>query len=288
MLCNCCPFECHVDRSNQLGICKAPGDFKIAKSMAHFWEEPCISGTRGSGTIFFSHCNASCIFCQNYKISHKGKGHLYTQKQFFTLCQNLVEKHNVHNINFVSPTHYSLQLIEILPQLKKKLRIPIVWNSNAYEKVETLNQLNGTIDVFLPDLKYFHDSTAQRFSRVPDYFRHASQAIITMKNITGKTLFDHEGLMQRGLLIRHLVLPGHVNESKNIIRWIAENLGNDTYVSLMAQYYPTYKASESPPMNRTLTPAEYQEIEDFFFELGFYNGFVQSLDSHSSCYTPEF
>jgi putative pyruvate formate lyase activating enzyme len=299
MKCNCCPFECGVDRISRFGVCKAPAEFKIARIMAHFWEEPCISGSRGSGTIFFSHCNAACLFCQNYRISQLHEGRIYRDEDFIAECRRFVEATRVHNLNLVSPTHYSVRLLRVLPLLKQEMEInsaggpvgslPIVWNSNGYEKESVIEQLSGLVDVFLPDLKYFDNALAVRFSRLPDYFHYACRATSAMRKIVGDTpVFDHEGIMQKGMIIRHLILPGQVENSKKVLTWIAENLGTQSYVSLMSQYYPIHRAGEVPELNRGLTLDEYQEVEEHFLDLGFENGFLQDLDSNSAEYTPEF
>ncbi|MFH0925481.1 MAG: radical SAM protein [bacterium] len=296
--CNSCPFECQVDRITRLGVCNAPLKIKIAKYMPHFWEEPCISGTRGSGTIFFSYCNASCLFCQNYLISQPPTQLVLSddekpvtknqERVFITLCKKIVKESNVHNLNLVSPTHYTNQLLSILPILKEEISLPIIWNSNGYEKESLIKRLSGLVDVFLPDLKYFDNTLSIRFSKLPDYFKFASKAIMTMKEVVGEAIFNEEGIMQRGLIIRHLVLPGQIDDSKKILSWIAENLGIDVYISLMAQYYPVHRAYEIPEINRRLLLEEYQELEDWFLELGFENGFLQDLDSNSDEYTPKF
>ncbi len=288
MRCNSCPFQCGVDRVSRLGVCQAPADFKVAKTMAHFWEEPCISGTRGSGAVFFSHCNASCVFCQNYKISQLHAGQVYPDEAFVALCREFVKASKVHNLNLVSPSHYTARLLRVLPGLKAAIPAPIVWNSNGYERAALIERLRGLVDVFLPDFKYFSGDLAIRYSGLPDYFRFASGAIAAMKDCVGEPVFDEAGLMLRGLLIRHLILPGQVADSKRILAWIADNLGTDVYVSLMAQYYPVHRASEFPELARRLREEEYQEVEEFCLDLGFENGFFQGLDSNSAEYTPEF
>ncbi|MEW6380919.1 MAG: radical SAM protein [bacterium] len=289
MKCDCCPFECRVDRVSRLGICKAPAELKVTRIMAHFWEEPCISGQRGSGTVFFSHCNAACLFCQNYRISQLNPpGGIYSDEEFIGLCRQFVEESKVHNLNLVSPTHYSGRLLRILPRLKQEINLPIVWNSNGYEKESVIEELSGLVDVFLPDLKYADNDLAVRFSRLPDYFHHACRAIAAMQKIVGDPVFDQEGIMQRGVIIRHLILPGQVENSKKVLAWIADNLGTHRYISLMSQYYPVHRASEVPELNRRLTPEEYREVEEYFLDLGFENGFLQDLDSNSAEYTPEF
>ena len=287
MKCNACPFECNIDRSLKPGRCRATDEIEVAQAQLHFWEEPPVSGTRGSGTIFFSHCNLRCKFCQNYDISQEGFGKRVSPEKLLEIMLNL-ESQGAHNINLVTPTHYSRQLVPILAEAKKKLIIPILWNSNAYEKVETLRQLSGLVSIYLPDLKYYSDEIARKFSSAPDYFRFASQAILEMKRQVGKNIYDEQGIIQKGLIIRHLILPGQTDDSKRILTWIKENLGTDTSISLMAQYYPAYQASALPGMNRRLLPSEYQEVKEHFLALGFEHGFCQQISSASADYTPDF
>ncbi len=287
MLCNVCPFECNVDRSVKPGRCRATDKIKVAQAQLHFWEEPPISGTRGSGTIFFTHCNLHCKFCQNYDISQLGFGHKLSPEQLLTVMLNL-QKQGAHNINLVTPTHYTLQLLPILQAAKKQLQIPILWNSNAYEKVSTLRQLAGIVDIYLPDLKYYSDDLAQQFSSAPNYFHYATQAILEMKRQVGKDIYNDAGILQKGLIIRHLILPGQTADSQKILNWIKENLGTDTHLSLMAQYYPIYRANELTELNRRLHPDEYEEVKECFLDLGFEQGFVQELSSATRNYTPDF
>lgn len=287
MICNACPFECNIDRAVQPGRCRATDEIEIAQAQLHFWEEPPVSGTRGSGTIFFSHCNLRCRFCQNYDISQLGFGRIVKPEQLVEIMLRL-EDHGAHNINLVTPTHYTLQLIPVLEVAKERLRIPILWNSNAYEKVETLRQLAGLVSIYLPDLKYFSEELAQRFSSAPNYFKYASAAIMEMKRQVGENRYDEEGILKQGLIVRHLVLPGQIEDSKRILRWLRDNLGPQTQISLMAQYYPAYQAETLPDINRRLRPSEYQEIRDYFLDLGFEDGFLQELSSASADYTPDF
>lgn len=199
-----------------------------------------------------------------------------------------LEKQGAHNINLVTPTHYSLQLLPVLKQAKKMLKIPILWNSNAYEKVETLRQLEGLVSIYLPDLKYYSNELSTRFSSAPDYFKYASAAILEMHRQVGEDIYNDAGIIQRGLIIRHLVLPGQIEDSKRILAWLSDNLGPRTRISLMAQYYPAYQADRLPGMNRRLSPAEYQEIKEYFLTLGFEQGFFQELSSATPDYTPDF
>ncbi|MEO0082376.1 MAG: radical SAM protein [candidate division WOR-3 bacterium] len=287
MPCRACPFECGVDRSHKLGVCRAPEEFIISQAQLHFWEEPPISGTRGSGTIFFTHCNLSCRFCQNYDISQLGHGHQVSPDRLLAIMLEL-EQQGAHNINLVTPTHYSEQLIPVLKQARSKLKIPIVWNSNGYEKVETLLRLEGLVQVYLPDFKYFSPKLSKDFSSAPNYAEYAGPAIMEMKRQVGTNRYDEYGVIEKGLIIRHLVLPGHTDDSKAILEWIADNLGTRTHISLMAQYYPTYRAAELPGMDRRLFPAEYEEVRSYLLKLGFEQGYCQDLSSAKRDYTPEF
>jgi putative pyruvate formate lyase activating enzyme len=276
-----------VDRSVKLGVCRATDRFEIALAQLHHWEEPPISGTRGSGTIFFSHCNLRCRFCQNYDISQRGQGHEVTPERLLAIMQEL-EQQGAHNINLVSPTHYSDQLLPVLEIARSRLKIPIVWNSNGYEKAETLAHFEGLVQVYLPDLKYYSDEIAGACSSAPDYFKHASSAITEMKRQVGQNRYDEHGIIEKGLIIRHLVLPGHAEDSKQLLKWIHDDLGPRTIVSLMSQYYPVHRAADLPGINRRLSPEEYEDVRHWFVELGFEEGFAQNHSSASREYTPDF
>jgi len=285
--CHACPFECGIDRSVGLGVCRATDRFEIALAQLHHWEEPPISGTRGSGTIFFSHCNLRCRFCQNYDISQLGQGREVAPERLLAIMLEL-EQQRAHNINLVSPTHYSDQLLQVLELARARLRVPIVWNSNAYEKAETLARFEGLVQVYLPDLKYYSDELGRACSSAPDYFRFASAAITEMKRQVGRNRYTEDGIIEKGLIIRHLVLPGHADDSKRLLKWIHDDLGPRTSVSLMSQYYPVHRASELPGMNRHLSPEEYEDVRHWFAELGFDEGFAQDHSSASRDYTPDF
>jgi putative pyruvate formate lyase activating enzyme len=287
MECRACPFECGVDRSLQLGVCRATGRFEMALAQLHHWEEPPISGTRGSGTIFFSHCNLRCQFCQNYGISQQGNGREVTPERLLAIMLEL-EQQGAHNVNLVSPTHYSEQLLPVLERARARLAIPIVWNSNGYEKVETIRRLEGLVRVYLPDLKYHSDQLARDCSFAPDYFRHATAAIGEMKRQVGINRYSDSGIIEKGLIIRHLVLPGRAEDSKQILTWIYDNLGSRTHVSLMSQYCPVHRAAELPGMNRRLRHDEYEDVRRHFDGLGFEAGFAQELSSASRDFTPDF
>ncbi|CAA7599683.1 Aldolase-type TIM barrel [Acididesulfobacillus acetoxydans] len=287
--CRACPRECGKDRTRgEKGVCGAAARAKVARASLHAWEEPCVSGSRGSGTVFFSHCNLSCVFCQNYEISQEGFGREVTVGELAEIFLNL-QAQGAHNINLVSPMHYPEPVREALIRAGDRgLRVPVIYNTNAYEKAETLRRLEGLVDVYLPDLKYFSDEYARRYSRAEGYFAWASQAILEMLRQVGAPRFDEDGLIERGLLVRHLVLPGLLADSKAVLRWIAEKLPRDVYVSLMGQYTPVYQASRCPELARPLTEEEYDEAIDFFFSLGLENGFAQELDSGDPAYIPEF
>lgn len=238
--------------------------------------------------MFFSHCNLNCIYCQNYEISQLGKGKEITIEQLAQIFLKQQEK-KVNNINLVTPSMYAYQIIEALKIAKQKgLKIPVIYNTNGYEKVETLKQLEGYIDIYLPDLKYYSNQIAQKYSKVDNYFEIATKAIKEMIRQVGVPQFSKEGIIQKGVIVRHLVLPNHLQNSKNILKWVKENLPQDIYVSIMAQYFPTYKAKEDKLMNRKLTKKEYREIENYLYILNLRNGYIQELGEHEEEYVPNF
>ena len=287
--CKICPHNCNVNRLNgKIGRCKCTDKIKIALASVHNYEEPCISGINGSGTIFFSNCNMNCIYCQNYEISQLGKGKEISIKELTDIFINQQEK-GVNNINLVTPTMYAFQIIEAIKLAKKNgLIIPIIYNTNGYEKIETLKALQGYIDVYLPDLKYYSNKLSIKYSKVNNYFSVATEAIKEMYRQVGTPKFNEDGIIQRGIIIRHLVLSNHIQNSKNILKWIKENMPQDVYVSIMAQYFPTYKAKEDELLNRKLTKKEYKEIENFLYTLDLKNGYIQELGEHEEEYVPDF
>lgn len=287
--CEICPHRCKVNRANGIkGRCKCDDKIKIALASIHNFEEPCISGTKGSGTVFFSDCNLNCIYCQNYEISQLGKGKEITIHELAEIFLDQ-QRNNVHNINLVTPTMYALQIIEAIKIAKKQgLNIPIIYNTNGYENIETIKLLNGLIDVYLPDLKYFSNTIAVKYSNANNYFKIATAAIKEMYNQVGTAKFDEEGIIKKGVIIRHLVLPNHIQNSKNILKWIKENIPEDVYVSVMAQYFPTYKAKEDAYINRKLTKKEYKEIENYLYTLNIENGYIQELGEHEEEYVPNW
>ena len=272
----------------KFGRCKATGEIRLAMASIHNFEEPCISGKNGSGTVFFSNCNLKCVFCQNYKISQEGLGNEITIEELADVFIDEQNK-NAENINLVTPTMYVYHIIEAIKIARSKgLRIPIVYNSNGYENVETIKKLNGYIDVYLPDLKYFDDDLAFKYSGIKNYFENATAAIKEMYNQVGSPVLDENGMIKKGLIIRHLVLPSNIQNSKDVLKWINDNMDKNVFVSVMAQYFPTHKAKEFPEINRKLTMDEYKEIENYLYSLDLDNGYIQELGEHEEEYVPDF
>lgn len=287
--CELCPHRCKVDRkSGKIGRCKCNDKIKIALYSLHYYEEPCISGKNGSGTVFFSNCNLNCKYCQNYKISQLGKGEYITVERLADIFI-AQQENNANNINLVTPTMYVEQIIEAIKIARENgLKIPIIYNSNGYENIETIKMLNGYVDVYLPDLKYADNNLAKEYSNINDYFEIATQAIKEMYNQVGAPILDENGIIKRGLIIRHLVLPEFIDNSKKILKWLKENIDSEVYISIMAQYFPTYLAKEDKYINRKLTKKEYEEIENYVYELNFENGYMQDLGEHEEEYVPDF
>lgn len=287
--CTICPHRCKVNRlDGQIGRCKCNDKIKIALASIHNYEEPCISGGNGSGTVFFSNCNLSCIYCQNYEISQLGRGKNITIAELANTFLELQRK-NVNNINLVTPTMYAYQIKEAIKIARKDgLKIPIIYNTNSYENVETIKALNGYIDVYLPDLKYYSNELSNKYSKVDKYFEVATKAIKEMYKQVGTAKFDENGIIQKGVIIRHLILPNHLQNSKHILKWIKENMPDDIYVSVMAQYFPTYKAKQDNLINRKLKAKEYREIEEFLYTLDLKNGYIQEIGEHEEEYVPKW
>ena len=282
--CELCPHRCKVNRNEgKIGRCKCDNRIKLALSSLHYYEEPCISGENGSGTVFFSNCNLNCKYCQNYKISQLGKGKYITIEELADIFISQ-QKNKANNINLVTPTIYVEQIIEAIKIAKKNgLTIPIIYNSNGYENTETIKLLNGYVDVYLPDLKYADNTLAKKYSNIDNYFEIATNAIKEMYNQVGAPILDENGIIKRGLIIRHLVLPNYIDNSKKVLKWIKENID-----SKMEQYFPTYLAKEDEYINRKLTKEEYEDIENFVYELNFENGYMQDLGEHEEEYVPNF
>ena len=287
--CNVCPHRCGINRiAGKIGRCKATDKVKVALASIHNFEEPCISGKNGSGTVFFSNCNLNCVFCQNYEISQLGKGKEISIEELADIFIKQQNK-NVHNINLVTPTIYIYQIIEAIKLARDKgLKIPIVYNSNGYENVEALKHLKGYIDIYLPDLKYSNNEIAYKYSNIKNYYENAVQAIKEMYNQVGTPIIDENGIMKKGLMIRHLVLPNQLQNSKDVLKWINDNMDKKVFVSVMAQYFPTYRAKHFPEISRKLTKEEYNEIEQYLYSLDLENGYIQELGEHEEEYVPDF
>lgn len=273
---------------NQVDV-EAGAKIKVAASDLHFYEEPCISGKEGSGTVFFTGCNLSCKFCQNYKISQEYKGN---EIEIDELADRFLElqKRGANNINLVTGFMFVPQIIEALKIAKSKgLIIPVVYNSSGYESVETLKLLDVYVDIYLPDFKYSYNELAKELSGADDYFEIAQSALKEMKRQVGNTMiFDERGILKKGMIVRHLVLPNHLQNSKKALKWIRENLGKDIYVSVMAQYFPCYKAKKDKDIGRKITQEEYDEIAEYFESLGLHNGYMQDLEEIEEKYVPNF
>ena len=260
-----------------------PEEPVIARAALHFDEEPIISGLRGSGTVFFSGCSLRCAFCQNFPISHEGFGRQIAPDELRRVFDSLISQ-GAHNINLVNPTHF---LRPILEALREPLPVPVVYNSGGYELSSSIGLLRGKVHVYLPDLKYIREDSAARYSGARDYFRHASAALLEMHRQQPEVVLDGDGVIRRGMMVRHLILPGHADESMEILDWIAANLPG-AWVSLMAQYVPMGRAAERPEINRRLTEDEYERVCDHMIALGLEDGFVQELGSADERYTPPF
>ncbi len=285
-LCNCCAHKCNADRKNGIGFCRMNGKVTVARAGLHYWEEPCISGSRGSGTVFFSGCNLRCVYCQNYEISSEHAGKEVSVERLRMIYQELIAQ-GAHNINLVTPTHFSDAVLESLTPV---LPVPVVYNTNGYESVENLKRFEGKIQIYLPDLKYSDDGLAMRYSHAKNYFSTAKQAIREMFRQTGRyRINDDTGLLERGVVVRHLLLPDAVENTKKVIDWIAETFEpGDILFSLMRQYVPHGKAVEYPELNRIVTDEEYQQVEDHLMESGIEDGFVQDEAAASDAFIPAF
>lgn len=286
--CTLCPHKCKVNRiEGNVGRCKAGSKVKIGLADLHYFEEPCISSKSGSGTVFFSGCNMSCKFCQNYKISQEYNGREIEVEDLANIFLELQNK-NANNINLVTGFMYIPHIIKALEIARKRgLNIPVVYNSSGYESIESLKLLNGYVDVYLPDLKYYYDELGKSLSGVQNYFETATLAIKEMYNQVESPVFDENGLIKKGLIIRHLVLPNHLQNSKMVLKWIKNNMDSKVLTSVMAQYFPTNKAAETEDINRKLTEEEYRKIKEYTENLGI-NGYIQDLEDNEEQYVPTF
>ncbi|MBQ8508200.1 MAG: radical SAM protein [Clostridia bacterium] len=282
--CNLCPRSCGVIRGEEgRGWCGMGADPMIARAAPHYDEEPVISGSRGSGAVFFSGCSLKCCFCQNFDLSHKGWGKKVTPQRLREIYFELIGQ-GVHNINLVNPTHFAEAVLE---SLEGGLPVPVVWNSGGYEKVETIRRMQGKVQVYLPDLKYIRPESARKYSKAADYFEFAAPAIREMLRQTGPVELDDNGVIRRGTIIRHLILPGCAEESIKILDFIKEELPG-AWVSLMAQYLPFGEAAGMDALGRRLTPEEYEMVADHLVEIGLEDGFIQELSSSDEKYIPKF
>ncbi len=280
--CNLCPRNCNINRNEKTGFCKSNTNPKVAKIAPHYWEEPCISGTKGSGTVFFSGCTLKCVFCQNYEISALNKGKEITPYELSEQYKKL-EQLGVHNINLVSACHFVPAILESFEIYKPN--IPVVYNSGGYEKVETLKLLEGVVDIYLPDFKYSNDTLAKEYSFAPDYVTTTSLAIDEMVRQVGTPVFHDDGIMKKGVIVRHLILPNHTKNSIGVLEILKERYDDKILVSLMGQYIPHGKAMEFEKLSRKITKREYKKVADKLIELEL-DGFMQELTSADDKYIP--
>lgn len=287
-LCNICPRNCNVDRAVSKGFCSMGEKVKISRAALHNWEEPCISGEKGSGTVFFSGCNMKCVYCQNKDISTGGFGLEITVERLADIFLELQNK-GALNINLVTPTHYTLQIIKAIKLSRGMgLTLPIVYNTSGYEKVETLKLLEGLVDVFLPDFKYFDSETAQKYSAAGDYPQVAKAALAEMVRQAPTCIFDKDGIIKKGVIVRHLILPGQTGGAKDILEYLYDNYGNNIFISLMSQYTPCTDLTGFTEINRKLTGEEYDEVVEYAEFLGVINGFVQEGEAADESFIPPF
>lgn len=287
MKCNLCPRQCNIDRNLKIGFCGQSNKIRISKVMLHHYEEPIISGNlrdNGSGAIFFAGCNLKCVFCQNYPISHKNKGKNIGVKTLVKIFKKL-EKKGAYNINLVTPTHFTNQIIEAFKIYKPK--IPVVWNSNGYENVSEIEKLKDFVDIYLVDLKYMNNDLALKYSGAHNYVEKATSTILQMKQNQPNDIIEN-GLMKKGVIIRHLILPTHTKDSVNCLKFVCDNLGKDSIVSIMSQYEPMYDARNFTEINRKITLLEYKRVVSYAQNLGMTSCFTQDLTSANSIFTPKF
>lgn len=287
--CILCPRDCGANRlDGQKGYCQVDGNLRLGRAALHFWEEPCISGVRGSGAVFFSGCNMGCVFCQNHRLAIADVGEVITTERLVEIYLELQEQ-GAHNINLVTPTHYVPQIVEALRLSKAKgLSVPIVYNSSGYEKVETLKSLEGLVDIYLPDFKYAQEELARKYSKAIHYFEYASLALQEMVRQVGTPVFDEEGMMQKGVIVRHLMLPGQLKNAKQVVKYLYETYGNQIYVSLMNQYTPLPQVSRYKELNRKVTKRGYENLVNYALALGLEQGFIQEGETAKESFIPAF
>lgn len=286
--CILCPRKCHANReAGQTGFCGMPSSIYVARASLHMWEEPCISGARGSGTVFFTGCNLKCVFCQNYRIAVEQTGKKISVEQLAELFLMLQEK-GAHNINLVTPSHYIPGIVQALRLAKDRgLILPIVYNTSGYDSVSSLAMLDGLVDIYLPDFKYVSGELSRRYSHAADYFEVAKASLAEMYRQVGTSVF-RDDMLEKGVVVRHLVLPGCTEDSKAVIRYLYETYGDNIYISIMNQYTPLSHVAAYPEINRKVTSEEYDEVVDFAIELGVEHGFIQEGDTAEESFIPEF
>ena len=287
--CELCPRRCGANRlAGKNGFCGGGKEVKVARAALHFWEEPCISGEEGSGTVFFSGCTMRCVFCQNREISRGEAGKLISTERLAEIFLEL-QKKGANNINLVTPMHYAPQITAALDIARKNgLHLPIVWNTGGWELPESIEAVKNYSDIWLTDFKYFDNSLAEKFSNAKNYFENASASLKKMLDQTGEPVFDDDGMMKKGIIVRHLVLPGHTDDSKKVLRWLWENFGDRIWISIMNQYTPLCTDEKYPELFRSVTDEEYDEVVDFAVSLGIENAFVQDGEAVSESFIPPF
>lgn len=287
--CTLCPRNCKVNRNNnEIGFCGMTNQLMVARAALHYWEEPIISGEKGSGTVFFSGCNLKCVFCQNYQISNNNFGKPISIHRLSEIFLELQEK-EANNINLVTPTHFVPLIIEALKIAKAKgLNIPIVYNSSGYENVETIKLLKGYIDIYLPDFKYYDNKYANKYSKCNNYFEAVTSSLNEMIKQVGKPVFNEEGILTKGIIVRHMMIPGLLNDSKKIIHYLVDNYNDDIFISIMNQYTPTNNLTNYQEINKTVNDSEYDELINYAIDLGIKNGFIQEGETQKTSFIPEF
>ena len=286
--CSLCPRLCLADRNITTGYCGVKNTLRVARAALHFWEEPCLSGEEGSGAVFFTGCNLRCVFCQNYEIARAEQGKEITIERLTEIFLELQEQ-KANNINLVTATHYVPQVVEALKAAKEKgLHIPVVYNCGGYESVETLKLLEGLVDIYLPDFKYLDPERAKRYSRAEDYPETAKKALAEMVRQQPEAVFDDRGIMQKGVIVRHLMLPGGIKDSKAVVNYLYETYGDQIFLSLMNQYTPLPHVSEYPEIDRKLKKFEYDRLVDYAISLGVENGFIQEGETAKESFIPAF
>ena len=288
MKCSLCPRMCNVDREITTGYCGVKKTLRVARAALHFWEEPCISGEEGSGAVFFTGCNLRCVFCQNFQIARAEQGKEITVERLSEIFLELQEQ-KANNINLVTATHYVPQVVEALKMAKEKgLHIPVVYNCGGYETVETLKLLEGLVDIYLPDFKYVDHDRAKRYSRAEDYPEAAKKALAEMVRQQPEAEFDERGIMKKGVIVRHLMLPGGIKDSKAVVKYLYETYGNQIFISLMNQYTPLPHVADYPEIDRKLKKFEYDRLVDYAIFLGVENGFIQEGETAEESFIPAF